>query len=364
MKNWYYYWITTIEGIGKAKIRNLLRVLKTPEQVYKANANIYKELPFLSSSDVSKIIESKDEQRIQIQIKNILNQNIQIISIECEEYPYMLKHIEDAPYVIYKKGNINLNKPGIAIVGSRKCSEYGYVMAHNIAKDLASAGILVVSGLAQGIDTAAHKGALQIGDTVAVLGNGSNIYYPRCNHILQKQIEFQGCTLSEYPINTNPYPGFFPLRNRIISGLCNGVLIVEAAEKSGSLITANFALEQGRDVFAVPGNAWSKMSEGTNKIIQSGAKLVISANDIIEEMEQYLPLKVKSLIENKDNFLLNGLAQDERMVYDCLSQEPLYIDEIKYKTTITIATLQYIITSLELKGLIKRLPGQRLIRSE
>jgi len=364
LKNWYYYWLTTIKNIGPKKMKYLLNVYDNPENIYKKDYHDYKKLGYLSEKDIANIVKSKDKQKITNELQVIENHNIEIITIENNYYPALLKEIDDPPYVLYKKGEMDFKKPCIAIVGSRKCSEYGYNMAYEIAKGLSEKGVIVVSGLALGIDAAAHKGALEKGPTIAVLGNGSNMCYPPSNSILQGQIESKGCTLSEYPFNTSPHPGFFPARNRIISGLCRGVLIVEAAERSGSLITANFALEQGRDVFAVPGNVWSKMSIGSNRIIQEGAKLILNAEDVIEEIVQYLPFKSIKNFKNIANPHLSGLAQDEIMVYDNLSQEPLYIDQVNYNVKIPIATLQYIITSLELKGLIKRLPGQRLVRIE
>ena len=364
MNDWYYYWITTIKNIGNVKINKLLGNFGSPIDVYNASYGDYKKLPYLSVGDIENLMESKDNLRITNEIENIKNQDINIISIENERYPELLSHIQHPPYIIYQKGNMDLSKPCIAIVGSRKCSEYGYRMAYDIASELSKRGVTIVSGVAKGIDAAAHEGALVYGKTIGVLGNGPDTYYPSCNAKLQRQIETQGCILSEYPVNTRPHPSFFPARNRIISGISRGVLVVEAAEKSGSLITANFALEQGRDVFAVPGNAWSKLSIGSNKIIQSGGKLVLNAYDIIEEIEHYLPAQSLQSCHDRDNFELNKLAQDEIMVYDNLSREPLYIDEVNNKIKLPIATLQYIITSLELKGLIKRLPGQRLVRTE
>ena len=351
MNNWHYYWLTTIKNIGYKKTKYLLDAFDTPVDVYGKDYGDYEKLGYLSKKDIEAIVESKDKNRIITEMEAMKRESIKIISIDSNEYPELLRQIDNPPYVLYKKGEGDLKKPCIAIVGSRKCSEYGYTMAYEIAKGLSKAGVMVVSGLALGIDAAAHKGALEDGATVAVLGNGSDICYPPSNSQLQKQIELMGCTLSEYPLGTNPNPGFFPARNRIISGLCRGVLIVEAAERSGSLITANLALEQGRDVFAVPGNVWSKMSIGSNKIIQSGAKLVMNSDDILEEIEQYLPLKAIKSDKISTNPHLNGLAQDEIMVYDYLSQEPLYIDEVNNEVKIPIAVLQHIITSLELKGL-------------
>ncbi len=364
MSKWYYYWLTTIKGIGHVKRKKLLLSFASPQAVYNADYNDYVKLPYLSKGNIVSIMDSKNPTRITSEIKQIMSNNIEILSIEDPSYPELLSHIHHPPYILYKKGSLDLNKPCIAIVGSRKCSEYGHTMAYELGKELAKAGVTVVSGLAKGIDAAAHIGALETGETIGVLGNGSNKYYPPANAKIQRRIEIDGATLSEYPLNTEPNPGFFPARNRIISGLSRGVLIVEAAEKSGSLITANFALEQGRDVFAVPGNAWSKMSVGSNRIIQLGGKLVINAEDIIEEIEPYLTVKVDIDNEEKSSPGLNKLAQDEIMVYDYLSREPLYIDEMNNKIKIPIGTLQHIITSLELKGLIKRLPGQRLVRTE
>ena len=364
MNKRYYYWMTTIKNIGQVKRKKLLETFKTPQGVYNADYDDYTKLSYLSADDVGHLISSKSPTRITTEIENMIAQGIEMMSIEDLAYPELLKQIDYPPYILYRKGNMDLNKPAIAIVGSRKCSEYGHTMAYEIAKELASAGITVVSGLAKGIDTAAHGGALERGKTIGVLGNSLDKYYPSSNAKLQRQIETEGCTLSEYPLNTEPHPSFFPARNRIISGLSRGVLIVEAAEKSGSLITANFALDQGRDVFAVPGNAWSKMSMGSNRIIQLGGKLVINANDIIEEITDYLTLPPSSEGVLANNSILDKLAQDEIMVYDNLSREPLYIDQMNNKIKIPIATLQHIITSLELKGLVKRLPGQRLVRIE
>jgi len=363
VNTWYYYWLTNIENIGHVKTKKLLNTFNGPKNIYDADYSDYAKLPYLQDGDARLIAESKDFNRISNEINKIKDKQIEIISIESDQYPELLSHIYHPPYILYKKGKLNTSMPCIGVVGSRKCSEYGYTMAKEIAKGLTKAGVMVVSGLARGIDAAAHIGALEVGGTIAVLANGVNKYYPASNRRLQREIEENGCILSEYPVDTDPVPGFFPARNRIISGMSRGVLVVEAAERSGSLITADFALEQGRDVFAVPANAWSKMSVGSNKLIQAGGKLVMDENDIIEEIQEYLPVNTKKFKDNNENIHINRLAQDEIMVYACLSQEPLYIDDINNKLKMPIATLQHIITSLELKGLIKRIPGQRLVKT-
>lgn len=214
---------------------------------------------------------------------------IEEISIESKEYPEQLREIYDAPLKLYALGNKEiLKQTGIAIVGSRNATEYGKKVALQFAKDLSKNGINIISGLALGIDTCAHLGTLNsdsVGKTIAVLGGGLDEIYPKQNVELAKQIiKNRGCIISEYPLETKPEKLHFPQRNRIISGLSKGVLIVEASEKSGSLITADFALEQGREVFAVPGNISSFTSVGTNNLIKQGAKLVASYEDILIEI--------------------------------------------------------------------------------
>jgi len=214
---------------------------------------------------------------------------IEEISIESEYYPEQLKEIYDAPLKLYVLGNKELlNQIGIAIVGTRKASEYGKKVALQFSRALSEIGFNIISGLALGIDSCAHLGTLQqgsLGKTIAVLGSGLDEIYPKQNVELARQIlKNGGCVVSEYPIGTKPEKLNFPQRNRIISGLSKGVLVVEAGEKSGSLITADFALEQGREVFAVPGNICNSTSNGTNDLIKQGAKLVTNIKDIIEEL--------------------------------------------------------------------------------
>lgn len=219
---------------------------------------------------------------------------IEEISIESQEYPEQLRNIYDPPIKLYVLGNKQiLKQKGIAIVGSRKCSEYGKKVALQFAKSLSENGVNIISGLAVGIDTYAHLGTLQVveccglnkGKTISVLGSGLDEIYPKENINLAKQIiKSGGCIISEYSIGTKPEKLNFPKRNRIISGLSKGVVIIEASEKSGSLITAEFALEQGREVFAVPGSVFSLTSVGTNNIIKQGAKLVTSYEDVLDEL--------------------------------------------------------------------------------
>ena len=282
------------------------------------------------------------------------------------DYPQILREIPDSPIVLYVKGNKKwLSKPMIAIVGARKCTEYGDRMARQLSRHLVQVGVVVVSGLAMGVDAASHQGALQgEGGTVAVLGTGCNLCYPECNLAIYDEIQEKGCLVSEYPPYTKARPYHFPMRNRIICGLSYGVVVVEAAERSGSLITAKLALDYGREVYAVPGNPECKMSKGTNELIESGAKSVKSALDIIKELPKGLGIKNEGIKKNSDK-MHNELAQAERIVYAYVSWEPILFDQLQELLVNTQLSCERLYTSLlqlEVKGLIRRLPGERYVR--
>ncbi|PKM49831.1 MAG: DNA-protecting protein DprA, partial [Firmicutes bacterium HGW-Firmicutes-7] len=265
----------------------------------------------------------------------------------------------DPPHIIYVKGKlVEEQQIKIAIVGARRCSNYGKKVAEYLSKRLAENNVVVVSGMARGIDTAAHKGTLEAGGaTVAVLGCGVNICYPEENYKLMKEIIDLGCVLSETPVNAAPVPGNFPLRNRIISGLCDGVLVVEAAGKSGSLITADCALEQGKDVFAIPGRIFDTFSEGTNQLIKMGAKPVQCVEDILEE---YIDIG-ENTVENK---MVITLDKGEEMVYSCISFEPIHLDTLYRKVSMNIDDIQLMLMKLELKGVIEQLPSKYYMKSK
>ena len=282
----YWIWLSLINGLGSIKKQKLLEKYKTPENIYKLDK---KELlkvsgigEKLADSILDKSLLEKAERNIEYMIKN----KIDIISIYDKEYPQILKEIYSPPISLYIKGNKNiLNSYKIAIIGSREPSEYGKKAAKYFSYNLAKNNITIVSGLARGIDSISHLGAIASnGKTIAVVGNGLDIVYPRENDILaQEIINREGCIISEYPIGTKPERMNFPARNRIVSGISNSVLVVEAKKKSGTLITVDFALEQGREVFAVPGNINSENSLGTNDLIKQGAKLVNCFEDCVEK---------------------------------------------------------------------------------
>jgi len=284
------------------------------------------------------------------------------------EYPSLLNQIHNAPLVLYALGSLeHLDRPCISIVGSRRPSLYGLQMSRGIASDLCRAGICVVSGLARGIDAAAHRGCLEgNGSTVSVLGCGIDTVYPPEHRQLKEQIARRGLVLSEFPPGTVPSPHNFPVRNRIISGLSLGSLVVEAGEKSGSLITARLALEQNRDVYAIPGNLTSPSSFGTNFLIKQGAKLIQSWKDIVEEMPFRIRESILTADETNTDSAGTGIALDasEKKILHILKlDEATHIDEVFCRGELPVPDLSEQLLNLELKGLIRRLPGDMYILS-
>ena len=299
---------------------------------------------------------------------------IRKITPDNKEYPANLRNIYDPPKTLYVNGGFD-ERDGIAvaIVGSRRASPYGIEMAEKFGYDFASRGITVVSGMAIGVDSAAHKGALKAkGRTIAVMGSGHGNIYPPQNKKLYEEIASSGAVITEYEDSEEPLAYHFPQRNRIISGLSLGVVVVEAARNSGALITANFAAEQGRTVFAVPGKASSHTSAGTNELIKDGAALVQSAEDVIEELsiKEIAPAKgVKAGDDGKiarmtKAYIYNSLTEDERKVYKALADEPVYIDDIMGMAGMDIKKISKVLLALELKNLIKEVPGKQFIRKD
>ncbi len=276
-----------------------------------------------------------------------------------DHFPPLLRTLYDPPAILYLRGTLTA-QPALAVVGARRASPAGLQLTRELCKEIASRGITIASGLARGIDTAAHEGALDAqGQTIAVLGCGIDRVYPPENRRLFQRIMEQGAILSEYPPGTPPLAGHFPGRNRIISGLSQGALIVEAAEGSGSLITADFALEQGREVFAVPGPVYAETSSGVNRLLKEGAHLVTGASDILEILWPGIPSKVE---QEKEDSLQAELAGDALALYRCLSIEPLHIDELARKCGLTPMEVSAILLHLELQGGVEQLPGMRYIR--
>ncbi len=288
--------------------------------------------------------------------------NIDIIDISSINYPESLKHIYDPPIVLYGKGNIeSLGIVNIAIVGSRNCSDYSLHMVRKIACELSNLGITVVSGMARGIDEAAHKGALNNENrTVAVLGTGVDVCYPAANRELYNKILSSGYIVSEYIPGTTARGYHFPRRNRIISGLSVGVVIGEAVKKSGSLITAEHALEQGKEVFVIPGDINRSTSYGSNSLIQEGAKLIQNIDDIIESLPDYVRARIVPNVNTE--IIKNSLDKVERLVYDCLSWHPSTRESVQAKTELSDNELDLALLKLQVKKIIERIPANRYVR--
>jgi DNA processing protein len=280
-----------------------------------------------------------------------------------EDYPKNLKNIYDPPPLIFFKGQIKPeDRKAIAVVGSRKTSSYGRLVTESLVESLASGGITIVSGLARGIDSISHQVALKAkGRTIAVLGSGLDIIYPPENKKLADKIAENGAVISEFLLGTKPEGTNFPKRNRIISGLCLGVVIVEAGPKSGALLTAQHALEQNREVFAVPGDIRSQGSKGTNNLIKQGAKLVSSIDDILIELNELTSAPAKA---ERISMLEQALPKEEKDIFRLLSQEPYHIDKISKELGLRSSEALSFLLSLELKGLVKQLPGKVFARAE
>lgn len=300
---------------------------------------------------------------------------IRTISINKAEYPEILKNIHTPPKVLYVNGSFTEeDKNAVGIVGSRRATPYGLQMAEKLAYELATRGITIISGMARGIDTAAHRGALKAkGRTIAVMGSGHGHIYPPENKDLYKEIAQSGAVITEFEKDMEPLPQNFPIRNRIISGLSLGLVVVEAARNSGALITADFALEQDREIFAVPGKISSATSNGTNDLIKQGAKLVQTADDILEELETLTlepvsgyegQLKTGQISKKTKAYIYNSLTDDERKIYKVLSDEPLYIDDVVKLSKIGLGNISRVLLKLEMKKLVKELPGKQFVKTE
>lgn len=283
----YWIWLSLIKNLGSKRKLKLLELYKNPEEIYKLTKEELININGIGEAIAKEIIISKNEKILNYHIKYMKENNIKIININEREYPQVLKEIYDPPISLYVKGNIEkLNNKNIGIVGCRECTTYGKKSAEYFSYNLSKQNINIVSGLAKGIDSYAHLGSLNTGNTIAVLGNGLDMIYPKENLELANEIIKRGGTIiSEYPCGTKPDKMKFPARNRIISGISSGIIVIEAKEKSGTLITVDFALEQGRDVFVVPGNINSINSVGTNDLIKQGAMLITTYEEVTKNQK-------------------------------------------------------------------------------
>ena len=357
--------LSLVPGMGPVTCNKLVAHFGSPEKVLAASspnltavASLRKEsLAALSGEGRQHLEELANKE-----IERAAEKNIVIIPCDDPLYPALLKNIHDPPVVLYVLGAPELlNCRGLGIVGSRAATHYGKDIAQQMAGSLSRQGFTTISGLALGIDTAAHNGALAAeGKTIAVLGCGLDIVYPPSNHNLYKRIASAGAVVSEYPLGTKPDSFRFPARNRIISGLSLGIVVVEAANRSGSLITASHALEQGREVFAVPGRIDSVKSAGTHTLLQQGAKLVHSINDIVEEFPAnvFQQSVEEAGMEEDEQVFFENLSQEEAELFEFIGVYPRTFDEIIKDSGFTAQRINKVLLLLELKGMVQTLPGK------
>jgi len=362
------YWIAlkSIPGIGNVTFSALADGFGSLPDVFRASVSDLTEIPGISVKTASAITHFKDWSKVKEELELANKNHIKIITYKDDCYPQKLLHIYDRPPYIYVRGNLNKDDVNVAIVGSRAASTYGKYTTERISRELAQKGVTIVSGMARGIDSAAHRGALSAhGRTVAVLGSGLDVIYPPENDKLYNDIIKNGAVVSEYPPGTPPLASNFPARNRIISGMSYGVVVVEAGEKSGSLITAKLALEQGREVFAVPGSIDSAGSRGTNKLIKQGAKLIENTEDILEEIMPQIEVSAAaapvsasvsaSRMKNIDDETLNEI---DRKIIDSVSRGRIHIDDLISATGMPSADILSALTKMELKGIVQQSPGK------
>ncbi len=356
-----------VRGLGIKTVSKLIEAARSTEEIFFYKASDLREITGRSldiSADLSSIREGTEFLE---EMRFIEREGIRAISLLDEDYPDLLRHINDPPPVLFVKGSLpEIDTCAIAVVGSRRCSVYGINMSEKISYSLAEKGITVVSGMARGIDTAAHRGALKAkGMTVAVLGSGFSNIYPPESECLAGQISDYGAVITEYTSKVEPLKANFPRRNRIISGLSRGVVVVEAGHKSGAMITAGIALDQGREVFAVPGRVDTVFSKGTNYLIQNGAKLVADIEDILEELGPFEPLdggvKKKTGVREDRTYKFN--TDKERRVFEILSEnrDCMHIDDICEKSGIEYAGLSEILLKMECCGALRSTAGKNFI---
>lgn len=355
------YWLAlnSLPDVGPVLARKLLTVFGNPENIFRLSVDELKRVENIGENRARSIVGFKQWDMIQREIDGAMTIDAKLITIKDKAYPQALRNLHDAPPVLYVKGEIkDCDRYALAIVGSRASTSYGIRVAEKLSYEIAAYGLTIISGLARGIDAASHKGALRAGGrTVAVLGSGIDVPYPPENRGLMDAITSSGAVISEFPLGTKPFKENFPRRNRIISSLSLGILVVEAAVDSGSLITVGYALEQGKEIFAVPGNIISKNSKGTNDLIKKGAKLVESAEEVIDELRPQIKgiLREEKIMSGKPRPEISG---EEAVLYKYLSHDPVHIDEIVRGTKIPSGKALSILLNLELKGIISQTEGK------
>lgn len=357
----FLYWVSRCPGFGAVTVQKIRILAGSFENIYYIEGMELKKSGILHSEETCRVFDAwkKQLEPMLQEYHSLAEKGIRFVTPLDDEYPERLLHIYDYPMGLYVKGLLpDDHCPAAAVIGARNCTSYGKQTAEYMGRKLSEHGIQIISGLALGVDGAGHQGAVNgDGRTFAVLGCGVNICYPKTNYGLFEQILDKGGILSEYAVDVQPCARNFPMRNRIISGLSDAILIIEARQKSGSLITAQLGLEQGKEIFALPGRITDPLSEGCNSLIKAGAEILTSPDDVLEYMGIFYE---KQLISYKKG--TKGLAKNEKMVYSCLDSEPRHPEQIAACTGLPVSQCMSALLNLELEGYAVRTTGQYYVR--
>ena len=356
--------LNSVPGVGKVFYKRLILRFGSPEAAFRAPEVELMRVEGARPNAVKAIKEFDAWAGAEEEVERAKEAGADIVAFSDERYPANLREVHDPPPYLYVKGTlIPEDRIAVAMVGSRMATEYGRQITGRISRELAAKGVTIVSGGARGIDTEAHKGALAAkGRTISVLGCGIDVVYPSENRELFERIAESGAVITEYPVGTPPEPGNFPKRNAIISGASLGVVVIEAADDSGSLITANCSLEQNREVYAVPGSVVSPTSRGTNSLIKKGAKLVEDARDVLEDLFPYMKGYLKELDLPEREVPRPELGPEEETLYELISLEPAHVDTLAEKSGISVSSALSLLLGMELKGAVKQIGGMRFVR--
>lgn len=348
-----------LPGVGPIRFLNLITHFGSPGEALKAGVRELSSVENIDKTTAEKIVSEREKVKVEGELKQVEKLGGDIICFLDDEYPELLKNIAHPPPILYIMGDIDLNQRMVAIVGTRTPTVYGRTMTREIARGVAESGLVVVSGLARGIDTEAHKGALEGGQTVAVLGSGIANIYPAENRVIVERIVENGAVISEFPVYAKPERGHFPRRNRVISGLSLGVVVTEAPVGSGALITANHALNQGREVMALPGSVMGGKSGGTHMLIKEGAYLVEDADDVLE----CLGLERQGEVDREEK-IPTSLDENGLKIFNMLKvDEPMHIDDIIRETGLSSSIISSALLEMELSGFIIQTGGLMYMRA-